>query len=459
MRHEQAAAHAADAYARLTRNVGVAVVTAGPGVTDAVTGVANAYAARSPLLLIGGAAPLGAARAGRAAGDGAGDLLRPITKGAWTVAETRADPRGAHHRDPRRAVGRGRARCSSRCRSTADRQRSRTGWRRSRPATRTGARRPADPAAIERLAALLAARRAAGGDGGQRRLLGRRGDALRAFVEAAGMPVFMNGAGRGCLPSDHPLAFAQARKLGAGPGRRACSCWARRSTSASATARQPTFAEDAKVVQVDRDPAELGRNRPLERRHRRRHRRDPRAARARRCRRPEPRATPAWRAELRRARSSRRATELEAAERVRRMRPIIALPLGARRSRAAVDAATRSSSATAATCVGCASKSCACTGPGQWLDPGPLGCLGVGPSFAIAAKLLHPEQQRAADRGRRRLRPQRHGDRDGACASGLPIDRASSATTPAGGRSATRSCRSSARSARSATSLPRPATT
>jgi len=59
MRHEQACAHAADAYARLTRNIGVAVVTAGPGVTDAVTGIANAFSARSPVLLIGGAAPLG----------------------------------------------------------------------------------------------------------------------------------------------------------------------------------------------------------------------------------------------------------------------------------------------------------------------------------------------------------------------------------------------------------------
>src|SRR5215470_15563448 len=48
LRHEQAAAHAADAWARLTRNLGVAIVTAGPGVTDAVTGIANAYAARSP---------------------------------------------------------------------------------------------------------------------------------------------------------------------------------------------------------------------------------------------------------------------------------------------------------------------------------------------------------------------------------------------------------------------------
>src|SRR3977135_1356328 len=64
-RHEQAAAHAADAYARLTRGVGVACVTAGPGVTDALTGVANAFAASSPVLLLGGAAPT--VHAGRAA--------------------------------------------------------------------------------------------------------------------------------------------------------------------------------------------------------------------------------------------------------------------------------------------------------------------------------------------------------------------------------------------------------
>jgi acetolactate synthase-1/2/3 large subunit len=54
VRHEQAAAHAADAYARLTGKLGVALVTAGPGVTDALTGVANAYYANSPMLLLGG---------------------------------------------------------------------------------------------------------------------------------------------------------------------------------------------------------------------------------------------------------------------------------------------------------------------------------------------------------------------------------------------------------------------
>src|SRR5438128_6164712 len=92
LRHEQAAAHAADAWARLTRNLGVAIVTAGPGVTDAVTGVANAYSARSPVLLIGGAAPLGLRGLGALQEREQVALLRPITKGSWSVAEARQIP-------------------------------------------------------------------------------------------------------------------------------------------------------------------------------------------------------------------------------------------------------------------------------------------------------------------------------------------------------------------------------
>src|SRR5713101_281165 len=89
---KQAGAHAGDAYARLTRNLGVAVVTAGPGVTDAVTGVANAFSARSPLLLIGGAAPLALRGRGALQDVEQVGLLRPITKGAWSVPETRQIP-------------------------------------------------------------------------------------------------------------------------------------------------------------------------------------------------------------------------------------------------------------------------------------------------------------------------------------------------------------------------------
>src|SRR4051794_34501711 len=83
-RHEQAAAHAADAWARLTRGLGVAAVTAGPGVTDAVTGVANAMYAQSPLILLGGAAPLGLAHKGALQQMEQVDLFRPITKWATT---------------------------------------------------------------------------------------------------------------------------------------------------------------------------------------------------------------------------------------------------------------------------------------------------------------------------------------------------------------------------------------
>ncbi len=57
VRHEQTAAHAADGWARVTGQPGVAIVTAGPGLTDAVTGVATAWRANIPMVIIGGQAP------------------------------------------------------------------------------------------------------------------------------------------------------------------------------------------------------------------------------------------------------------------------------------------------------------------------------------------------------------------------------------------------------------------
>src|SRR5512140_2682187 len=57
VRHEQAAVHAADGYARSTEKVGVALVTSGPGVTNAVTGIATAYLDSIPLVVISGQVP------------------------------------------------------------------------------------------------------------------------------------------------------------------------------------------------------------------------------------------------------------------------------------------------------------------------------------------------------------------------------------------------------------------
>jgi len=60
VRHEQGAVHAADAYARSTGNVGVCLVTSGPGVTNAITGIATAYMDSIPMVIISGQVPTGA---------------------------------------------------------------------------------------------------------------------------------------------------------------------------------------------------------------------------------------------------------------------------------------------------------------------------------------------------------------------------------------------------------------
>src|SRR5882762_1352828 len=88
VRHEQVAAHAADGYARVTGKPGCAVVTAGPGTTDAVTGVANAFRAESPMLLIGGQGAHSQHKMGSLQDLPHVDMMTPITKFAATVPDT-----------------------------------------------------------------------------------------------------------------------------------------------------------------------------------------------------------------------------------------------------------------------------------------------------------------------------------------------------------------------------------
>ena len=90
VRHEQAAVHAADAWARLhPGKVGVAILTAGPGVTDGVTGVANAWRANSPILVFGGQGPFRQAGRGSLQEMDHVSLIRPISKWSGSCGETR----------------------------------------------------------------------------------------------------------------------------------------------------------------------------------------------------------------------------------------------------------------------------------------------------------------------------------------------------------------------------------
>ena len=87
VRHEDAAVHMAHAYSRLSGRTGVACVTAGPGVTNTVTAVAAAFTAASPLLLLGGKAPVRQFDLGALQDVDQVAILRPVTKAAFTVFE------------------------------------------------------------------------------------------------------------------------------------------------------------------------------------------------------------------------------------------------------------------------------------------------------------------------------------------------------------------------------------
>ena len=88
VRHEQTAAHAADGYARQTGKLGCVVTTAGPGCTNAITGIATAFRSESPILHIGGQSSLTQHKQGSLQDLPHVDIMQPITKFASGVFST-----------------------------------------------------------------------------------------------------------------------------------------------------------------------------------------------------------------------------------------------------------------------------------------------------------------------------------------------------------------------------------
>jgi acetolactate synthase-1/2/3 large subunit len=152
--------------------------------------------------------------------------------------------------------------------------------------------------------------------------------------------------------------------------------------------RPPTFAEGGQVAMIDADPTELGRNRPLAlglTAH------IGLALRALTAALPSGlagRLLP-WRAAV--AKKEEEAQARLMAERLSAAVPVSHYRL-AHEIAALVDERT-TVVGDGGDVVGCAARIVPLTRPGQWLDPGPFGCLGVGPSFAIAAKLLRPAER------------------------------------------------------------------
>ena len=392
-RHEQAAGHAADGWARTTGRPGVAIVTAGPGVTDVITGLANAYLDCVPTLFIGGAAPL--ADAETLPLQGGFDqlaLVKPISK--WAHRITHA------HRIPDLVAQALRVAVTGRpgpvfleipidvlfARVEEDRP-----FVPERMAPETA---PApQPAAVDRaIEWLAAAERPAILAGGGAWFSGAS-DELVAFAERTGVPVFPNAKARGMVPDDHPLsgrAFANlgvAAKLGGAAADVVLVLGARLGMFTGGRSGQ-LLPRAARIIQVDIEGEEIGRNRDIElgivADCRETLRALEAAARTRRW--PE---RAAWLKAVRDARELHRAMFREALE--KKTPPIHPYRLAhAIASTVEKDAVLVADGGETASWLDMVAD---VRGGGHWLSHGYLGCLGTGLPFAIAAKLAHPDKQ------------------------------------------------------------------
>ncbi|MBO3746471.1 acetolactate synthase [Streptosporangiaceae bacterium NEAU-GS5] len=208
VRHEQSAVFAAEATARLTRQPGLAVLTAGPGITNGMSGVATAHFNGSPVVIMGGRAPESRWGSGALQELDHPPLLEPITKLSFTSTEVGQDVETAFrqalapHRGP----------------VFVDFPMDHLFAPAEEHATETLTPSPLEPDAddLAAIARLLAEAERPVLVLGSDVWMERAEEAARDFAEEFRLPVIPNGQGRGILPTGHDLLVSRARWLAFG---------------------------------------------------------------------------------------------------------------------------------------------------------------------------------------------------------------------------------------------------
>ncbi|MPZ96343.1 MAG: acetolactate synthase [Propionibacteriales bacterium] len=389
VRHEQVAAHAADGYSRITGRPGCAVVTAGPGTTDAVTGVANAFRAESPMLLIGGQGALNQHKMGSLQDLPHVDMMTPITKFAATVPHTAraADMVSMAFREcyngapgpsfleiPRDILD-GKVPLDQATIPKAGQYRAST-------------KSIGDPNSVEALADLLVRAEKPCVLLGTQVWTSRATDAAIEFCRTLNIPAFMNGSGRGTLPPGDPHHFHLSRRYAFNNADVIVIVGTPFDFRMGYGRRLP---ESATVVQVDMDYRTVGKNRDVDLGLVG----DPGAILSA--------VTQAASGRLSNGAADRKAwfTELRAEEdaayqkRLPRQlsdsQPIAPLRLAHEINEFLTeDSIYIGDGGDIVTFSGGVVQP---KSPGHWMDPGPLGTLGVGVPFALAAKYARPDKE------------------------------------------------------------------
>jgi thiamine pyrophosphate-dependent acetolactate synthase large subunit-like protein len=378
VRHEQTAVFAAEGMAKATRRVGAAALTAGPGVTNGISAIAGAQANGSPLCVLGGRAPEMRWGSGSLQEIDHLPLVSPLVKSAQTVkAAERIGAATAAALDLAMAAPSGPTFVDYPLDVVFSEAEAEIP-----AAPEAGAAEPA--AGVEEAAALLAAAERPAIMAGTGLYWGHGEDELRALAEALGIPVFLNGLGRGCLPADHELAFSRARGA------------ALQGADVALVVGVPldfrlgfggSFGEETRIVRLDVAPNALTANRApqvdLVG--------DVRASLAaiRESAGGGAPRTGAWLERLRAVEAEKRAAEREELDDGRSpLHPVrVYRELGEVLDRDAIVVGDGGDF------VSYAGRFIETYEPGCWMDPGPFGCLGAGPGQAIGAKVAHPGRQ------------------------------------------------------------------
>jgi acetolactate synthase I/II/III large subunit len=377
VRHEQTAVFAAEGFAKATRQIGVAALTAGPGVTNGISAIAGAQANCSPVCVLGGRAPELRWGSGSLQEIDHLPFVSPLVKSAETVKEPgRTAVRTAAALDLALAAPYGPTFVDYPLGVVFTEAEFEV------PPVPAAVPQPAE--GVEAAAALLAAAERPAIMAGTGLYWGRGEDELRALAEQLGIPVFLNGLGRGCLPADHELAFSRARGAGLGGADVALVIGVPLDFRLGFGA---SIAEEAKLIRLDAAPNALSANRA------------PDVdlvgdvaaslAAIRETAGSGGGRTEPWLAQLRRVEEEKRAAELEELNDARSpLHPVrVYKELGEVLERDAIVVGDGGDF------VSYAGRFVETYRPGCWMDPGPFGCLGAGPGQAIGAKLAHPERQ------------------------------------------------------------------
>ncbi|GIX46113.1 MAG: hypothetical protein KatS3mg131_0324 [Candidatus Tectimicrobiota bacterium] len=262
VRHEQAAAMMANAYARVSGKAGVCSAASGPATTNLVTGLAHAYTDAAPVVALGGASPIGQFHWEAFQEIDQLSMMRPVCKWAGQAINPKRIPEYINIAFRQAMNGRlGPAYLDLPGDVLYSRVREEdVVW--PAPAQKHH-RIPGDPGLVQEAVRLLAQAERPVLVSGSGILWSDASEELQQFVDATGIPFYTTPQGRGVIPEDHPRCFLGARSLAF---READVLFfiGTRFNYVIGYGRPPRFNADAKVIQVNIDPTEIGKNRPVD---------------------------------------------------------------------------------------------------------------------------------------------------------------------------------------------------